>query len=199
MKIIILGGFLGSGKTSVLMQLARRIVALEGGDEEAPKMVIIENEIGEVGVDDKLLKTGGYKVENMFSGCICCSMAGDIVVNLSTIKKDFDPEYVMIESSGVGYPFNIKENIERALGYECKIVTVADAKRWKRLLVPMQMMLSDQLRDSNVVLVNKVDLVDEDMVRFVDESVSGFVPEAKIYNISANKEIDAELIDFIIK
>ncbi len=198
MKVIILGGFLGSGKTSVLLQLAKGIVSSRGLDAGSPKMVIIENEIGEVGVDDKLLKAGGYKVENMFSGCICCSMAGDIVTNLSTISKDFAPEFVIIESSGVGYPFNIKENIEHSLGYRCCIVTVADAKRWKRLLKPMEMMLSDQLKESNFVLVNKKDLVDDETLSFVNKSVSGFVPEAKVYNISAISGIDDSIIQEVI-
>jgi len=196
MKILILGGFLGSGKTSVLLRLAKQFVG-EGSDNAA-KIVIIENEIGEVGVDDKMLNAGGYKVENMFSGCICCSMAGDIVVNLQKIEKDFHPELVIIESSGVGYPFNIKENIVRILNLDCTICTVVDSKRWKRMLIPMQMMLNDQLRDSDYILVNKIDLVDQEMLDFVDESVKGFVPTAKICNISATTAFDSALIDEIL-
>lgn len=196
MKILILGGFLGSGKTSVLLKLARKFASLQ--NDSTGKIVIIENEIGETGVDDKLLLSGGYKVENMFSGCICCSMAGDIVVSISKIVEDFSPELIIIESSGVGYPFNIKENIERVLGYPCKICAVIDAKRWKRLLIPMQTMLADQLKNSDYILVNKTDLVDEDTLNFVDESAKGFVPDAKVYNISATTNFSDDLINEIL-
>jgi len=196
MKILILGGFLGSGKTSVLLKLAKAFVG-ESSDNNT-KIVIIENEIGEVGVDDKMLSAGGYNVQNMFSGCICCSMAGDIVDNLKIIQKDYNPELVIIESSGVGFPFNIKENIEEYLNITSRICTVVDAKRWKRMLVPMGLMLNQQLKNSEYILVNKVDLVDQEMIDFVDESVKSFVPEAKIFNISATTAFGENLIKEIL-
>ncbi len=195
MKIIILGGFLGSGKTSVLMRLASKIA--EGSEEGSSKLVIIENEVGEIGVDDKLLKTGGYKVENMFSGCVCCSMAGEIISGIVQIQKDFNPEYLIIESSGVGYPNEIKENIKRSLGIDSKICTLIDAKRWKRILIPMQTMLKDQIVGSDYILVNKTDLVDAEMLDFVDKSAQEFVPEAKLFNICAMKEISSDIISEI--
>ena len=196
MRIIILGGFLGSGKTSVLMDIARHFV---GEDPDAAgKVVIIENEIGEVGVDDKLLSTSGLKVQNMFAGCICCSLAGDIVTSIRQIKDQFSPELIIIESSGVGYPFNIKENISYSLGLDSRIVNVVDASRWKRLFIPMHMMFTDQLRDTEVLLINKTDLADRDTIVTVHEQVREFCEPKMIYGVSAVNGIDPEILDEIL-
>jgi G3E family GTPase len=196
MKIIILGGLLGSGKTSVLMSFAKELSGI--GENGKPKVVVIENEIGETGVDDKLLKTGGYKVENMFSGCACCTMSGEMVQNVKDIKRDFDPEMIIIESSGVGYPHEIKAKIKKALDLNSSIVAVVDAKRWKRMLIPMETMLKDQLIDTDFIFVNKIDLVDQEMIDFVNGSVKTFVPEAKVFDVSAVSGIDESIIHEVL-
>ena len=196
MKIIVLGGFLGSGKTSVLIGLAKRFAGVD--ENGKPKVIIIENEIGETGVDDKMLKTGGYTVENMFSGCACCSIAGEMIQNVKDIIRDFDPEMIIIESSGVGYPHEIKANLKRSLGLDSIIIAVVDAKRWKRMLIPMEQMLKDQLINTDFVFVNKIDLVDSEMVEFVNNSVQGFVPGAKVFDVSAIAGIDNMIVDEIL-
>ena len=196
MKIIILGGFLGSGKTSVLMNFAQE---LAGVDENGkPKVVVIENEIGETGVDDKLLKTTGYKVENMFSGCACCTMSGEMTQNIKDITRDFSPEMIIVESSGVGYPHEIKANIKKSLDMKSSIVAVVDAKRWKRMLIPMGPMLKDQLINTDFVFVNKIDLVDQEMIDYVNESVKSLVPEAKVFDVVATDGIDKEVIKEVL-
>ena len=88
MKIIILGGFLGSGKTTVLLQLAKYITSQPG----KPQVVILENEIGEVGVDNQLLSGASFAVENIFSGCICCSGAVDLVEGEQSVAGGQHPE-----------------------------------------------------------------------------------------------------------
>ena len=79
MKMIIMGGFLGAGKTSLVLQMARYLAG-RNPDKQA-KVVILENEIGEVSIDDKILKSGGFEVQTMFSGCVCCTMAGELMGN----------------------------------------------------------------------------------------------------------------------
>ncbi|MBF7097419.1 GTP-binding protein [Alkalibacter mobilis] len=133
MKILILGGFLGSGKTSILMQLAKYIV----GDDlhHLSKVVIVENEIGEISVDDKMISSGGYEVANIFSGCVCCTMSGELILGLHKIINDLDPEIIIMEATGVAYPHNIRETIENSMNdMECTVTCVTDAKRWLRLL-----------------------------------------------------------------
>ena len=75
MNVLILGGFLGSGKTTSLMQLAKYLVATSPAEKEN-KVMILENEIGQVGIDDEFLRSGGFQVSNLFSGCACCTVSG---------------------------------------------------------------------------------------------------------------------------
>ena len=193
MNLIILGGFLGSGKTSVLLKLAKAITERDTSGKET-KLVIIENEIGEIGVDNLLLRSDKYEVSNLFSGCACCSMAGEVIDNIRTVMKDFSPNYIIIESSGVGYPATIRDNIEKKLGLKGTVCTVVDASRWLVILKPMEMILTDQIEGTDIALVNKTDLVDDETLKEVDKSVSGLVPEAKLFNISAVNGIQEEVL-----
>lgn len=197
MKILIMGGFLGSGKTSVISQIAKRVI-VEKPDSEKAQVVVIENEIGEVGIDNQVLGANGYKVENMFSGCICCTMGGEIADNVKRIQKDIAPELIIIEASGVGYPFNIKENIVKALDIECKICCIIDAKRWRRLLIPMTMILKDQLREVDLIIVNKTDLVNQDELDYVVSTAKEFNDTAEYCFGSAVSGLNDEIIDRLL-
>ena len=193
MKVLILGGFLGSGKTSALIQLARYIARDTKPDDKNPKVVILENEIGEVGVDDKVLASGGYKVDSLFQGCACCTMSGEVAMNVMTIRNDLNPEWLVIEATGVAYPEKIKESIQAIPDIEIRLTALTDAKRWKRLLIPMQNLIRDQLHGAETILVNKIDLVDEEMLNFVEDSVRGFNPDAQIFKITTTQEVDVNV------
>jgi G3E family GTPase len=90
MKVLIIGGFLGSGKTSVLLQLAKHIVAQEP-KRDGTTVMIIENEIGDVGVDDKLLLSQGLAVKDLFAGCACCTSGGELLSDINTIMREVAP------------------------------------------------------------------------------------------------------------
>jgi len=197
MKILILGGFLGSGKTSVVIQLARYIVG--NNPENATKVVIIENEIGEVSIDDKVLRGDGYEVANMFSGCVCCTMSGELVIGLHNIMRDFNPKLIIMEATGVAYPHNIRETITQSMpNVDCVVTCITDAKRWKRLIRPMEMLLKDQLYTADVILINKVDLVDESTLAEVETSIKTFNDIANFFKISAEKQIDTKVFDAML-
>ena len=197
MKILILGGFLGSGKTSVVIQLAKYI--LGSNPENKTKVVILENEIGEVSIDDKLLRGSGYEVANMFSGCVCCTMAGELVIGLHNIIRDFNPELIIMEATGVAYPDNIRETIEQSLpDADCSITCITDAKRWKRLFRPMEMLLKGQLDAADVILINKTDLVDGDTLDEVEASIRTFNDMAQYFRISAAEPIDTAVFEAVL-
>lgn len=197
MKIIILGGFLGSGKTSIVIQLARHVI---GDDpENRTKVVILENEIGEVSIDDKILQNSGYEVANLFSGCVCCTLAGELVLGLHNIIRDFNPELIIMEATGVAYPDNIKKNINLSLPeLDCSITCVTDAKRWMRLLRPMEMLLEGQLDAAEVILINKIDLIDEDTLAVVEDSIRSFNDGAEFFKISAAQTIDPIIFEAML-
>ncbi|AWW27742.1 GTP-binding protein [Acetobacterium carbinolicum] len=188
MKIIILGGFLGSGKTSVVLQLAKHFISKCSND--STKVVILENEIGDVSVDDKLLQNSGYEVANLFSGCVCCTMSGELALSLHRIIQDISPELIIMEASGVAYPHNIVKTINQSLpDLDCSITCVTDAKRWKRLLRPMEMLLEGQLAAADIILINKIDQVDQQTLLDVEDSIKAFNGLAKFFKISAAQTI----------
>lgn len=183
MKLIIVGGFLGAGKTSIVLQMAKYLVGRPA--ENQKKIVLLENEIGEVGIDDKMLKTTGFKVETMFSGCVCCTMAGELVTNVYYVMKQLEPDYIIMEATGVAYPLKIKENLLHSLNITCLICGVADAKRWKRLSGPMGVFLKEQLEDADFILINKIDAIDTETLKEVTACVRSYNDSAKLYQISA--------------
>lgn len=192
MNILILGGFLGSGKTTTLMQLARYIVTTTVSDREN-KVIILENEVGEVGIDDAYLRSGGFKVDNLFSGCACCTVSGELVSAAVRIQKEFDPDWLIVETTGIAYPRNMQENLKNAIKLDARIVILVDASRWNRLLIPMNHLLKGQIEGSDAVLINKTDLVDGEAIAKIERDILGFEPHAVILKISALQEIPAEI------
>lgn len=192
MNMIILGGFLGAGKTSLLLQMARHLAG-ENPDNPA-KVVILENEIGEVSIDDKVLESGGFEVKTMFSGCICCTMSGQLISNVYRIIENVNPEWIIMEASGVAYPRSIKENLEHSIRMDsCRVFCVADAKRWMRLKAAMSSFINDQLDNADVIFINKIDALDETALKEVEESVKSFNKTAKYFPVCAANTIDEKV------
>ncbi len=192
MKVLILSGFLGSGKTSVLMPLARRIVETSKSDREN-KVIILENEVGEIGIDDAFLRAGGLKVDTLFSGCACCSMSGEMVTTVNSIRDELDPEWLIFETTGVAYPGNIRDTLKSVCDLDSRICILVDAARWKRLRIPMAPLLSGQIVGSDVVLVNKIDLAAPEALPEIDADIRGYEPNAVIAHVSALAPTEAEV------
>ena len=197
MKVLILSGFLGSGKTSALLPLAHYLVERSDSDV-ANKVMILENEVGEIGIDDAFLRGGGFQVDTLFSGCACCTVAGELVSSVIKIRKEFDPDWLILETTGVAYPKNIQETLHTACNLDARIAVLVDAARWKRLLRPMEALLSGQIIGSDAVLVNKIDLVDAAALDDVDADIRGFEPNANIVHISALEPIAHEVWDGVL-
>ena len=193
MRIIILGGFLGSGKTSVLLQLARYLVDKEKETSGETKVAIIENEVGDIGIDDKVIVNEGFSVNNLFAGCACCSLAGELVYSIRNIQKELNPEWLVIEATGIAHPGNMQQTIKKGLGMPSYIITVVDAKRWKRLARAMEIMVTGQLEDSAKVLLNKADLVDSNEIESVKESICNYNKSVEIISTNAKDDLPAEL------
>lgn len=189
MKTIILGGFLGAGKTTVLLQLARYLV--ERSDASRPnQVVILENEIGEVGVDDMLLKSNGYQVSEMFAGCACCTMAGELRGNIRILQRELDPQWLIIEATGVAYPMNIKQTVDPLLESPAEICTLIDAKRFLRLLIPARELIVSQLEDARVILINKIDTVEPQTLDEIQSRVTEINARAAVFRVIGLEPID---------
>ena len=106
-KIDIISGFLGAGKTTLIKKLIKEAYAGE-------KVVLIENEFGEIGVDGGFLKDAGIEITEMNSGCICCSLVGDFAKALKEVEEKFSPDRIVIEPSGVGKLSDVIRAVQRA-------------------------------------------------------------------------------------
>ena len=195
MKILLLSGFLGSGKTSALLQLASFLVRDSG--REGTSVMIIENEIGEVGVDDKVLKARGLQVKELFAGCACCTGGADLLSDIRTIRDSMGPDWIIIEATGVAYPLQIKENVEACFRIPVKILALADAKRWKRLHAYMAQLIEGQVENADCILLNKVDLVEEAEADAIVAELRNYNPNAPIHKVVANKPVDDALWAFL--
>ena len=126
-KIDIFSGFLGAGKTTLIKKLIEEAYKGE-------KVVLIENEFGEIGIDGGFLKEAGVEINEMNSGCICCSLVGDFSEALKKVVKDFSPERIIIEPSGVGKLSDVILAVENAELEDCVLngfTTVVDANKCK--------------------------------------------------------------------
>ena len=94
-KIDVISGFLGAGKTTLIKKLLEEAI-------QGEKVVLIENEFGEIGIDGGFLKDAGIEISEMNSGCICCSLVGDFGAALQNVLEDYSPDRIIIEPSGVG-------------------------------------------------------------------------------------------------
>ena len=157
MHLIVITGFLGSGKTTLLLEIAKQL------SSEGKKVAIIENEVGDLGIDDCLIKENGYNVREIYSGCICCSLRLDLITTLLAIERDHDPEIVILEPSGVAGP---KQVLSAFQGYGGEIdrkivINIVDASRYLQLENLDMPIIQDGLETADIIVLNKKDLISE--------------------------------------
>lgn len=189
MKLLVLGGFLGSGKTTILTSLAKYIIG--DGPVEGYKVMVIKNEIGEVEVDDKLLRAGGLQVQDMLAGCACCTLAGQLGPTIKQVQEDYDPEYIIFEATGVANPGSIVSTVHDYMpDLPIRSCALVDAKRWPRIKPAIGYLVQSQLEDVDTIVVNKIDLVDEEAADQVVSDVHEMNPEPQIFKVSALNGVD---------
>lgn len=184
-----LSGFLGSGKTSCVISLADYLTRQQTG--EALKLAVIENEIAESGVDDKLLEKSGLNVRALAAGCICCTLNRDMITTIKQLKEEYAPEYVIFEPSGVANPKRIWASLKR---YAKEIrwsvqITVTDAARWKRIRQVTPELAANQVEGADILFLNKCDLTDEDAIKNAEAELHQLCGKALIYCTNARDGI----------
>ena len=168
---------MGSGKTTLLLSLARYLVD-SSRSGSVYKVVILENEVGREGIDDKLLRGNGFNVENLFNGCACCTLAGELVSAAYEIEKEYAPDWLIVETTGLAYPGLIQDNLSAGIGMDSRVCTVVDVSRWKRLMNAMRELFVGQTERADVILMNKTDLVSEQVLNDVERDIAKMNPDA---------------------
>lgn len=188
---------MGSGKTTLLLSLARYLVD-SSRLGSVYKVVILENEVGREGIDDKLLRGNGFNVENLFNGCACCTLAGELVSAAYEIEKEYAPDWLIVETTGLAYPGLIQDNLSAGIGMESRVCTVVDVSRWKRLMNAMRELFVGQTERADVVLMNKTDLVPEQVLNDVGKDIAKMNPDAVRIATSAVGHVEDYIWDVVL-
>ena len=193
MKLIILGGFLGTGKTSILMPMAQEIVKAAGGGDKT-RLAIIENEIGQVGIDTAFTQSAGFATTELFNGCVCCSLASSLMDTLCKLEEDVNPEWVILECTGLARPNDIAEALWENYDREMSITVciLVDVSRWMRLKNIAGELMGEQVSKANYILLNKIDLAEREEIDAVKADIAA-VSEANIIEMSAKNDAEGTM------
>jgi G3E family GTPase len=182
MRAIVVGGFLGSGKTSTIIRLGKEL------SEQGNKVAVIVNEIGEVGIDGDVICKYGLATTELTSGCICCSLKVNMKNTISLLMKDFQPDILLIEPTGIAFPQVIKNEInlmDLKGTIVAPLVTLIDGSRFKQLMKEVKHFSMRQIIDAEILGINKIDLMEPRQVPIVEASVQQLNPKAKVIQLSA--------------
>ena len=173
-KIDIFSGFLGAGKTTLIRKLIAEAYAGE-------KLVLIENEFGEIAIDGGFLKDAGVEITEMNSGCICCTLVGDFTKALKKVMDDFAPDRILIEPSGVGKLSDVARAVERVDGAVIgSRVTVVDAGKAKMYMRNFGEFFNDQVENADLIVLSRTDIVPAEKVVAASELLRTLNPDARL-------------------
>ena len=157
-KIDIYSGFLGAGKTTLIKKMIKEAYSGE-------KIVLIENEFGEIGIDGGFLQEAGIEITEMNSGCICCSLVGDFGKALVKVVAEYAPDRILIEPSGVGKLSDVIKAVQRVTNDEVKLgsfVTVADATKCRMYMKNFGEFYNNQVETANTIILSRTDGMSEE-------------------------------------
>lgn len=185
MKLMVVSGFFGCGKTTFIISAAKRLVKSYG-----IKIAVIVNDIGEIGIDDKVISSYGLKVKELFGGCVCCQLGDDMIKTLRLVDRRVKPDLAILEPSGAADPSQILSVVSLAKNFELQmlpLVVIVDATQFKLLLSEMPLAIR-KIAFGEIVLINKVDQVSNAELSDVTREVGKVNRRASIRQISAKKE-----------
>jgi G3E family GTPase len=190
MRLLLVSGFLGSGKTTLVIRLSH--AAIGAGE----RVAIIVNEIGEVGVDDQVLRQHELDVFELVSGCICCTLSGDLVSTLQKLDANYSVDLVIVEASGAADPRGVLSALPYYRGRpleEVRILTLLDPTRLDVLMEVLTPLITSQIRHAQLVLVSKADIASPEQLAFARETASELNPSATLLT-SSRENLDAGLL-----
>ena len=189
-KIDIFSGFLGAGKTTLIKKLIKDAYAGE-------KIVLIENEFGEIGIDGGFMQDAGITVNEMNSGCICCSLVGDFGKALSKVLTEYAPDRILIEPSGVGKLSDViraVENVKEAKLALSGTVTVVDAKKCKMHMKNFGEFFNDQIEHAGTIVLSHTAGLSEEKLTECVALLREHNPNAVIVTTDWNELSGAQLL-----
>ena len=198
-KIDIISGFLGAGKTTLIKKLIEEAFTGE-------KLVLIENEFGEIGIDGGFLKDSGINITEMNSGCICCSLVGDFGTALAEVLEKYAPDRIIIEPSGVG---KLSDVIKAVLGVKEKVAedsvvlnsftTVADATKCKMYMKNFGEFYNNQVEHAGTIVLSRTGNMKEDKLQACIDLIRTQNAEASIITTPWDQINGKQILDAMEK
>ena len=187
MKTTVVSGLLGSGKTTFIKNFVQGTTG---------KTVVLVNDFGKAGIDGEIFSAGGIESVELPSGCVCCTLKFDLITTIQRIMKQFSPEHLLIEPSGVASPSGVLEALESAGTGPASVIGIIDATEFTELYGSGMYgsFFQDQVVNSDVILVNKIDIADEPTITAAERLIGSINPRAIQFR-TVNAEIN-ELLPY---
>ncbi len=194
-KVDIFSGFLGAGKTTLIKKLLEE--ALKG-----EKLVLIENEFGDIGIDGGFLKESGIQINEMNSGCICCSLVGDFGRALEEVIREYEPDRILIEPSGVGKLSDVIRAVENIGDDRIALnsfTTVVDAKKCKMYSKNFGEFFNNQIENASTVVLSHTDKMEEKRVSECIALIRNLNDGAELITTSWESLTGKQILDILEK
>jgi len=202
MEIIQIAGFLGCGKTTLMLRMARIL-----SEDYGYRVAMVVNELGSVPVDGKVVEESGMTLKEIGSGCICCEVAQTFANTVALLALDFKPDVLLVEPTGVAVPRRVKD-VAKMGGRDTYVevgpaLVLFDSTRPEELMDEelMGLLVKTQLRDADIVVISKVDMVDQARIEECKQMIIEAIPKlrkARFIEVSAIEGTGVnELIDAV--
>jgi G3E family GTPase len=194
MDMLVVSGFLGSGKTTMILATIGRYI-----ETTKKKVVIIVNDFGKIGIDGTVMKKYGLEVQDMPSGCICCTLGSDFLETVNTVASNFTPDLILVEPTGIADPANIIDTMKMYQGPKVdpvRIFVVVDAVRFPLIFKALAIPLKNQLNAADVIVINKIDESGPEAIQVVKDSLEGIGIRKKTISVSA---VTGENLDQLVQ
>lgn len=181
-KLILFTGFLGSGKTSLLLKIAKYLA------EQKKQCAIIVNEVGEIGIDNLQMKKMGYDVWELFGGCICCTLAASLEETIEQLTKKYELEYILMEPSGAADPGALYQPLLHCNFSKEQInnIFIMDPTRVEMFEEVLQPYLQAAISLANITVINKIDVASVEEIEISNQVIKKYNDKVPILKINLN-------------
>lgn len=195
MRLITVSGFLGSGKTTLILKL------VEAAVQKGLKSAILVNEIGEMGIDNQIMQQLDLNVYQLVGGCLCCTLAADMPLTLQKLVEEYSPEMVFIEPSGAAELHKVQSALKYYKGetFETELtVILLDALRLGILYQALTPLITSQINHADLIFLNKIDTASDKEIDDAIAVISDVRPDKKMFKLNAKKDLPDELLKEVL-
>ena len=193
MDMVVIAGFLGSGKTTVVLSSVKEIYERYG-----LKVAVVVNDFGTIGIDGKVMEKYGLQVKELAAGCICCTLGPSLLITVKELYENVNPDIIIVEPTGIANPDAVISVLLQAeeewVPKKIRSVEIIDAHRFPMLMKAFERPLMVQLKSSDFIVINKIDTVNEEELVNIRKTLSEMAPGKKIICASASQNVNIDQV-----